>query len=142
MPKSDRILEPEKPMPNNTPSRRTLLADASTIAAAALAAGTATSGLATALGIKLPFAHIAAFDDTEDEDAISKTSDAEADALEAALTCRPTTKEGAIALLEHISTPFEDSTVLAFAFGAGEGSRLHRAAGNLPAMIAETLRSK
>jgi hypothetical protein len=91
--------------------------------------------------IKLPFAHIAAFDDTEDEDAISKTSDAEADALEAALTCRPTTKEGAIALLEHISTPFEDSTVLAFAFGAGEGSRLHRAAGNLPAMIAETLRS-
>jgi hypothetical protein len=157
MPKSDRILEPEKPMPNNTPSRRTLLADAPAIAAAALAAGTATSGLATALAgdpatdpvfaaiqthETAMAAHIAAFDDTEDEDAISKTSDAEADALEAALTCRPTTHEGAIALLEHMSAPFEDSTVLAFAFGAGEGSPLHQAAGNLPAMIAETLRSK
>jgi hypothetical protein len=100
-------------MPNNTPSRRTLLADAPAIAAAALAAGTATSGLATALAgdpatdpvfaaiqrhETAMAAHIAAFDDTEDEDAISKTSDAEADALEAALTCRPTTHEGAIAL--------------------------------------------
>jgi predicted hotdog family 3-hydroxylacyl-ACP dehydratase len=157
MPKSDRVLEPEKPMSNNTPSRRTLLADAPAIAAAAaLAAGTATSGPATALAghpatdpvfaaiethKTAIAAYVAAFDDTEDEDAINKTSDAEADALEAALTCRPTTHEGAIALLEHLSTPFEDSTVLAFAFGAGEGSSLHQAAGNLPALVAETLRS-
>ena len=79
--------------------------------------------------------------DTGDEDASSKTGDAENDALEAVLTCQPTTQDGIIALLEHMASPFKDSTPLAFAFGAGEGSSLHQATCDLPAMIAETLRS-
>jgi len=67
--------------------------------------------------------------------------DAEDDALEAVLTCQPTTQAGIIALLEHMSAPSKDGTVLAFAFGADEDSPVYQAAADLPAMIAETLRS-
>ena len=51
----------------------------------------------------------------------TKTRDAEGDALEAVLACQPTTRDGAIALLEHMSAPYEDGTVLSFAFWASEG---------------------
>jgi hypothetical protein len=40
-----------------------------------------------------------------------------------------------------MSAPSEDGTVLAFAFGADEDSPVYQAAADLPAMIAETLRS-
>jgi hypothetical protein len=71
----------------------------------------------------------------------TKDEDAEDAALEAVLTCQPTTQDGIIALLEHMSAPSEDGTVLAFAFGPDEDSPVYQAAADLPAMIAETLRS-
>jgi hypothetical protein len=78
--------------------------------------------------------------DTGDEDASTEACYAENDALYATLTCRPTTREGAIALLEHMSSTWEgDYTVLAWAFGDDDGP-LQRAASELPGMIAETLR--
>ena len=132
--------EPEKPM--NTPSRRTLLANAPAVAVATLAGGAVTKALSAepdpvfaAIGAHKAAmaAHTAAFN-TKDEDA-------EDDALETVLTCQPTTQAGIIALLEHMSAPSEDGTVLAFAFRADEDSPVYQAAVDLPAMIAEALRS-
>jgi len=130
----------------STPSRRTLLANTPAVAVAALAGGTITKALsvepdpvfAAIQAHKAAIvAHTAAVD-TGDEDA---STDAEDAALEAVLTCQPTTQDGIIALLEHMSAPSEDGTVLAFAFGADEDSPVYQAAADLPAMIAETLRS-
>jgi len=132
--------EPEKPM--NTPSRRTLLANAPAVAVAALAGGAVTKALSAEADPVFAAieahkaamaAHTAAFN-TKDEDA-------EDDALEKVLTCQPTTQAGIIALLEHMSAPSEDGTVLAFAFRADEDSPVYQAAVDLPAMIAEALRS-
>ena len=123
----------------STPSRRTLLANTPAVAVAALAGGTITKALsvepdpvfaAIEAHKAAIVAHTAAVD-TGDEDA----------ALVAVLTCQPTTQDGTIALLEHMSAPSEDGTVLAFAFGADEDSPVYQAAVDLPAMIAETLRS-
>ena len=132
--------EREKPM--NTPSRRTLLANAPAVAVAALAGGAVTKALsaepdpvfAAIEAHKAAMAANTAVFNTEDEDAVD-------DALEAVLTCQPTTTAGIIALLEHMSAPSKDGTVLAFAFGADEDSPIYQAAADLPAMIAETLRS-
>ena len=130
----------------SAPSRRTLLATAPVVAVAALASRTVPKALsvepdpvfaAIEAHKAAIVAHTAAVD-TGDEDA---STDAEDAALEAVLTCQPTTQDGIIALLEHMASPFKDSTPLAFAFGAGEGSSLHQAACDLPAMIAETLHS-
>ena len=133
----------------SAPSRRTLLATAPVVAVAALANRTFPKALsvepdpvlAAIEAHKAAMAALIAALDTGDADASSENGDAENDALEAVLTCQPTTQDGIIALLEHMASPFKDSTPLAFAFGAGEGSSLHQAACDLPAMIAETLHS-
>ena len=61
--------------------------------------------------------------------------------MEKVFTCQPTTQAGIIALLEHMSAPSEDGTVPAFGFRADEDSPVYQAAVDLPAMIAEALRS-
>jgi hypothetical protein len=126
----------------NTPSRRTLLANAPAVAVATFAGGAVTKALAAELDPVFAAieAHNAAMGahtavlNTKDEDA-------EDDALEAVLTCQPTTQAGIIALLEHMSAPSEDGTVLSFAFRADEDSPVYQAAVDLPVMIAEALRS-
>jgi hypothetical protein len=123
----------------NTPSRRALLANAPAVAVATLAGG-ATKALSAEpdpvfAAIEAHKAAMAA------RAAAFNIEDAEDDALEAVLTCQPKTQAGIIALLEHMSAPSEDGTVLAFAFRADEDSPLYQAAVDLPAMIAEALRS-
>ena len=110
----------------NAPSRRTLLANAPAVAVAALAGGAVTKALSA---------------EADPVFAAIEAHKAAMAAHTAVLTCQPTTQAGIIALLEHMSAPSEDGTVLAFAFRADEDSPVYQAAVDLPAMIAEALRS-
>jgi hypothetical protein len=138
-----------------TTSRRALLAGARAVAAASLAGGVAANVVAIAITRAVEADPVFAFiaehrnalevyieaceEDFTDEYA-DECGDGEMAALEALLTCPPRTREGAVALLEHLSRPSPDgdqTTILAYALNWRQGSAIYEAACVLPRLIAE-----
>jgi hypothetical protein len=133
---------------DTTTSRRSLLAGAPAVAAAALAGGTVATARAETDPIYAAIeehkralaAHVTALQAGADENETDKLCNAELDAVEALLRCEPepTTVGGVVALLDYLSESYDhaEETILSFAMV----SLAEQAARDFPSALADALR--